>query len=266
MKLIDTHTHLYDKAFDDDRDDVLRRASEAGVVKMMCPTIDSQYHERLFNLCRDYPLRCFPMMGLHPTSVNDNPDWKSELQIVEKYLAAPPVDKFYAIGEVGLDLYWSRDWQKQQEEVFERQVELSLTYSLPLVIHTREAWPQMTEILGKFAGKGLRGIMHSFSGTLDDYNTIRSFGEFMFGVGGPVTYKKSLLPDIVAAIPLSDIVLETDSPYLPPAPYRGKRNESSYVKYICEKVAEIKVLTPEEVAAVTTANAVKMFGLDDNDI
>ncbi len=262
MKLIDSHTHIYDEAFDTDRDEAVVRARAAGVGLMMCPAVDSGSHERLLGVCAEYPGYCLPMMGLHPTSVNDNPGYLEELSLVEEYLENPPVGKFYAVGEVGLDLYWSKDWLGRQEEVFGRQIELSLGYSLPLVIHTRDAWPEMRAMLGRFAGKGVRGVMHSFSGSLDDYYAIKESGDFLFGIGGPVTYKKSALPEILERIPLSDIVLETDSPYLPPVPYRGKRNESGYLTYICNKVAEIKGLRPEEVAVVTTANAAGMFGID----
>lgn len=262
MRLIDTHTHIYDEAFDADRNETVSRAKAAGVRLMMCPAIDSGSHERLFGVCAEYPGYCLPMMGLHPTSVNDNPDYLAELVLVEEYLKNPPVEKFYAVGEVGLDLYWSKDWLGRQEEVFERQIELSLDYGLPLVIHTRDAWPEMRAMLGRFAGRGVRGVMHSFSGTLDDYHAVKECGDFLFGIGGPATYKKSTLPEILERIPISDIVLETDSPYLPPVPYRGKRNESEYLTYICGKVAEVKGLRPEEVAAVTTANAARMFGLN----
>lgn len=261
MNLTDTHTHLYDEAFDEDRAGAIACAQAAGVGRFMCPAIDSGSHDRLFALCREYPGVCLPMMGLHPTSVNGNPDYRKELELVEKYLQNPPVDKFYAVGEVGLDLYWSKEWLREQEEAFGRQIELSLRYGLPLVIHTRDAWPEMIAALGKFAGRGLRGVMHSFSGTMEDYRTIKGFGDFMFGIGGPVTYKKSALAEIVEQIPLGDIVLETDSPYLPPVPYRGKRNESAYIAYICDKVAGIKGVLPAEVAQVTTANAERMFGL-----
>lgn len=262
--IIDTHTHIYDKAFDGDRDQAVERARAAGVRFMMCPAIDSGSHGRLFDLCRRHEGVCLPMMGLHPTSVNDNPAWREELALVEKYLASPPAGlKFHAVGEVGLDLYWSREWRKEQEEAFARQIELSLHYGSPLVIHTRDAWPQMTEMLSRYADRGLRGVMHSFSGTAEDYLAIKGFGDFMFGIGGPVTYRNSALPDIVRLMPMEDILLETDSPYLPPVPYRGKRNESSYLVNICDRVAEIKELDPAEVAAATTANAGRMFGLPD---
>ena len=184
------------------------------------------------------------------------------MELVGRYLAGPPEGlRFYAVGEVGMDLYWSKEWQREQEEVFARQVEMSLEYGLPLVIHTREAWPQMREILGRYAGAGLKGVMHSFSGTLEDYYAIKGMGNFVFGIGGPVTYKKSGLADILTQISLEDIVLETDSPYLPPVPCRGKRNESAYVALVCEKVAGIKGMPPEEVAAITSSNARKMFML-----
>lgn len=260
--IIDTHTHIYDEAFDTDRDETVARALSAGVAKMMCPAIDSGSHDRLFRLCGEYPDICLPMMGLHPTSVNDNPSWRDELSLVESYLVRPPEGiKFYAVGEIGLDLYWSQEWLREQLEVFSRQIELSIEYELPVVVHTRDAWPQMCEVFKGYAGQGLRGVMHSFSGTWDDYETIKGCGDFLFGIGGPVTYKKSGLPELVAHIPLEDLVLETDSPYLPPVPYRGKRNESSYIGLVCRKVAEIKGFTEVEVADITTTNVLRMFGI-----
>lgn len=260
MLLTDTHSHIYDEAFSSDREEAIQRALDAGVVRMLLPAIDSESHEAMFEVCGKHPAICLPMMGLHPTSVNDNPAWRDELALVEEYLAHPPVERFYAIGEVGLDLHWSNDFLQEQTEAFERQIELSLEYNLPLVIHTRDAWPEMTDVLGKFAGRGIRGIMHSFSGTVKDYETIRRTGDFVFGMGGPVTYKKSTLPETVARMDIAHIVLETDCPYLPPAPFRGKRNESSYVTYVCEKVAEATGRTPEEIAEITTANARRVFG------
>lgn len=259
--LTDTHSHIYDDAFDTDRAEAIKRAQEAGIGRMLLPAIDSGSHEAMLNVCREYPGVCLPMMGLHPTSVNGNPAWRKELGLVEKYLANPPAGRFYAIGEVGLDLYWSRDFLNEQTEAFERQIELSLEYGLPLVIHTRDAWPEMLAALGKYKGCGICGVMHSFSGTFGDYLSILGTGDFMFGIGGPVTYKKSALPDAVAQMDISHIVLETDCPYLPPVPFRGKRNESSYLTYICGKVAEIKGISPEETADITTANANRMFGI-----
>ncbi|MDY3978572.1 MAG: TatD family hydrolase [Tidjanibacter sp.] len=261
MMLIDTHTHLYDEAFDNDRNEVFGRAREAGVGRFIFPAIDSQSDEALFSTCRQHP-ECLPLMGLHPTSVNDNPQWREELKRVETYLKKPPVDRFYGIGEVGLDLYWSEEWRREQTEVFDCQVELSLRYDLPLVIHTRSAWAEMIEILERYRGSGLRGVMHAFADTAESYQRVKSCGDFLFGIGGVVTYKKSTLPEVVRSIPLSDIVLETDSPYLPPVPFRGRRNESAFLSYICNAVAAIKEVQPDEVAAQTTINACRMFGIE----
>lgn len=261
MKLIDTHTHPFDGAFDDDRSEAVERALEAGVCRMMCPAIDSASHEALFRLCDAWPEVCLPLMGLHPTSVNDIPDWLHELEIVERYLCGGTGRRFYGVGEVGLDFYWSRDRQREQTEAFVRQVELSLRCGLPLVIHTRDAWPEMTDVLRGFRGRSLRGIMHAFSGTWEDYEAVRACGDFLFGIGGVVTYKKSTLPETVARIPLDELVLETDAPYLPPVPFRGKRNEPAYIAFVCDKVAAVRGIAPEEVAAATTANACRMFGI-----
>ncbi len=264
MILIDTHTHLYVEEFDGDRDEAVARALDAGVRAMMCPAIDSSTLGRMMELCRRYPDSCFPMAGLHPTSINDNPHWRKELSEVEELLSRWPAGTFRAVGEVGLDFYWSQKWRGEQEKAFARHIELSLMYGLPLVIHTREAWPEMIAMLRRFRGGGsLRGVMHAFGGTEQEYLAVKECGNFLFGIGGPVTYKKSAVKDAAAFVPLADMVLETDSPYLTPAPMRGKRNESAYLKYICDEVARIKGLTPEEVASVTTANAAAMFGLSE---
>jgi TatD DNase family protein len=263
MTLIDTHSHIYDEAFDGDRDAVVARAVEAGVGIIMLPAIDSESHEALFDTCRRYAAVCRPMMGLHPTSVNDNPNYMRELELVERYLAEPPagIGRFYAIGEVGLDYYWSGEWKREQEQVFRRQIELSLQYALPLVIHTRSAWDEMVGVLAEYGGRGLRGVMHSFSGEYRHYEQIRAIGDFRFGIGGPLTYKNSTLPEVVARMNPRDIVLETDSPYLPPVPYRGKRNESAYITLVCNRLAELLSLTPSETASLTTRNAQDVFGV-----
>lgn len=201
------------------------------------------------------------MMGLHPTSINDNPRFRDDLEQVARYLASPPEGiRFCGVGEVGLDLYWSRDFLAEQQEALRFQAELSLQYGLPLVIHTRDAWDEMCELLETFRGRGLRGVMHSFCGTAAHYRRIKAAGDFLLGIGGTVTYKKSELPATLREIPLSDLVLETDSPYLPPVPYRGKRNESAYVTLVAAKLAELYGATPDEVAAVTTRSALRMFG------
>lgn len=261
--MIDTHAHIFSEEFDGDIDEVMARAEQAGVSHMICPAIDSATHDRLLRLVRSYPGQCLPLIGLHPTSVNGNPAWRNELAIVENYLASPPERvRWHGVGEVGMDLYWSKDYKEEQEEAFVRQIELSLKYSLPLSVHVRDAWKETKEILRRFAGKGVKGVMHAFSGTTGDYDELKVYGDFMFGIGGVITYKKSSLPEVAVHIPLSDMVLETDSPYLPPVPFRGKRNESAYLPFICNKIAEIKGITPEEAALRTTQNAAAMFGIE----
>lgn len=259
MELIDTHTHPFDEAFDGDREQMIERARRAGVSKMMCPAIDSSTHARLFALCDSYPDLCLPMMGLHPTSINDNPAWRDELATVESYLNGETGRRFYAVGEVGLDLHWSREWFREQEEAFVRQAEAALGLGLPLVVHTRDAWKEMIAVLQRFRGMGLRGIMHAFSGTREDYRAVKECGDFLFGIGGVVTYRNSSVADVVKEMPLEDVVLETDSPYLTPVPFRGKRNETAYIEYVCSRVAALKGLSPGEIARVTTHNARQMF-------
>lgn len=261
MFLIDTHSHLYEPEFDADREEALARAVDAGVGKLLLPAIDSQSHERLFDLCRRHPDRCFPMMGLHPTSVNDNPHWREELHLVERLLKNPPegIAPFCAVGEIGLDFYWSSDFRDEQTEAFRCQCRLAVELGLPVAVHTRNAWPEMIAIIEEFRGSGLRGVFHAFSEDAATYKRLKSCGDFLFGIGGVVTFKKSRLADTVREMDLADLVLETDCPYLTPAPHRGERNESAYVEHICAKVAEIKELPPQQVAAATSANAERMF-------
>lgn len=263
MKLIDTHTHLYEPEFDLDREEVLARAAASGVERMLLPAIDSASHERLFSLCRSHPDRCIPMMGLHPTSINGSPRWRDELALVEAWLQSPPagIGRFCAVGEIGLDLYWSQEYCAEQTEAFRRQIDLSLQYRLPIAVHVRDAWPQTVDLLSEYRGRGVRGILHAYSDGIETYRELKACGEFLFGIGGVVTFKKSRLAEVVRQMELEDIVLETDSPYLTPAPHRGRRNESAFVRYVCEKVAELKGLAPEAVARATTANAERLFGL-----
>lgn len=264
MNLIDTHSHLYGPEFDEDREEALARAAGAGVGRLLLPAIDSESHDRLFDLCRLHPQRCVPMIGLHPTSVNDNPRWQEELELVEQLLAAPPegIPSFCAIGEIGLDFYWSRDFREQQTKAFRRQIELALRYDLPIAVHTRNAWPETVALMREYAGRGLRGVFHAYSDTLETYRELRSLGDFRFGIGGVVTFKKSLLAAIVPEMELDDLVLETDCPYLTPAPHRGERNESAYVRFVCNEVARLKGLRPDEVADATTASAERLFRLN----
>ena len=210
------------------------------------------------------------MMGLHPTSVNDNPHWREELALVESYLCSPPegVGRFCAVGEIGLDYYWDDRFKAEQLEAFTKQCRLAATYDLPVAIHTRAAWEDMcrtVETETKAAcekGLRLRGVFHAFAEDADTYRQLKECGDFLFGIGGVVTFKKSRLADTVREMELDDLVLETDCPYLTPVPYRGQRNESGYIPYICNKIAALKGTTPEEVAAATTRNARRMFGFD----
>ena len=268
MKLIDTHSHLYEPEFDDDREAAVARAREAGVAALLLPAIDTASDRRLFDLCRSHPEYCFPMIGLHPTSVNDNPAWREELARVERYLLDPPAGiRFCAIGEIGLDYYWSDAFVAQQTEAFVAQLRLAARFDLPVAIHTRAAWDDMCRIIGEEAtaaaeaGRRLRGVFHAFSEDAVTYRKLKACGDFAFGIGGVVTFRKSKLADTVREMELDDIVLETDCPYLTPAPHRGERNESAYVRFVCEKVAELKGLPPGEVAAATTANAKRIFGI-----
>lgn len=261
--LIDTHSHIYDEAFDGDRKEVVERAIAEGVERIILPAIDGESDERLFDMCREYGNYVVPLMGLHPTSVNDNPRWREEIAKVERLLANPPegIARFYGVGEIGLDLYWSRDWQTEQTEAFRAQVELALKYDLPIVVHTRDAWAEMADIIEEYRESGLRGIFHAFSSDVAMYKRLRECGDFVFGIGGVVTFKKSALAEVVKEMQLEDLVVETDSPYLTPTPHRGSRNESSYVRFVAQKIAELKEIDYELVAATTTANAKRIFRL-----
>ena len=255
--MIDTHSHIYCEEFDTDRAEVIAHAREAGVEAFLLPAIDSESHERLLAVASEQADH-YPMMGLHPTSVADAENNAREMAIVERLLASPD-HHFVAVGEVGIDLYWSTEHRAEQMDIFARQVELSLRHDLPLAIHVRNAWDEVLEVLDGYRSRGVRGVFHAFAAEPEVYSKAREMGDMLFGIGGVVTYKKSILPESVAQMGLEEMVLETDAPYLPPVPYRGKRNESSYLQYTCAKVAEIKGATAEEVARQTTANARRMF-------
>lgn len=264
--MIDTHSHLYAEEFDADRAECLARARRSGVAELLLPAIDSVSHGRLFALAAAEPEPCRPMMGLHPTSVNDNPRWRDELAEVGRYLSSPPSGiRFCAVGEIGLDYYWSGDFKDEQREAFIAQCRLAARMDLPVAIHTRAAWDDMCEILdaetarASARGERLRGVLHAFSESADVYRRLRACGDFLFGIGGVVTFKKSAVAAAVVEMELEHIVLETDCPYLTPVPHRGERNESAYVSLVCDKVAELKGVALERVAAVTTENARRMF-------
>jgi TatD DNase family protein len=236
---------------------------DEGVELLMLPAIDRESYERMFELVREYPQMARPMMGLHPTSVNENPHWQRDLAQVEAFLQQPPqgIDRFWGVGEIGLDFYWSKDYKEEQIAAFEAQVEMAIKYDLPIVVHTRDAWAEMCEVMEKFAGRGVRGVFHAFSDDVDSYQKLKKCGDFLFGVGGVVTFKKSKLAEVVKQMDLTDIILETDCPYLTPVPHRGERNESSYVRFICAKIAELKDVDYQLVADQTTANAKRIFKL-----
>lgn len=254
MQIVDTHCHLYGNSFLSDIDAVIARAEAEGVQQFYLPAIDSETHQAMIDLEARFPGKCIAMMGLHPCSVRE--DYKKELATVEEWLGKR---QFAAVGEIGLDYYWDRSWDPQQAEAFHRQIELALQYKLPIVIHSRESMEECIAIVREHQKGALGGIFHCFTGTADQARRIIDAGLYL-GIGGVLTYKKSPLPEALAEIPLEAMVLETDAPYLPPVPFRGKRNESSYLKYIIEKLAEVKGVTKEEVAKITTANAQKIFG------
>lgn len=253
MILIDTHTHLYDERLITDEHQITR-AIDAGVTKMYMPNCDRNTIDGMLYLADRWADNCLPMMGLHPCYVKDN--YLEELDIVKEWLAKR---KFHAVGEIGLDYYWDVSWKKQQAEAFETQIDLALQYDLPIVIHSRESTRDCIDIVRKKQNGKLKGIFHCFSGSQEEADDIVSLG-FYLGIGGVVTYTKGNLPEIVRHTPLQHIVLETDAPYLAPVPHRGKRNESAYIPVIAERVAAIKGINVEEVAAVTTANAQAIFG------
>ena len=256
MFLVDTHTHIYSEEFDNDRNAVVERAVGKGVNSLFLPAIDSQWHERMLSLSVEYPQRCFPMMGLHPTSVKEN--FMDELAIVSAYLANPTM-KFWAIGEVGIDLYWDKTFEAQQRVAFGLQLDLAVEYNLPVVIHTRNSMDIALGILAERNDNRLRGVFHCFSGNTAQAQQATGLG-FMLGIGGVVTYKNSGLQAVVENTGLEHLLLETDAPWLTPVPHRGKRNEPSYIPLIAQKIAEIKKVSVEEIAASTTGNAERLFG------
>ncbi|WP_322932764.1 TatD family hydrolase [Bacteroides sp. CG01] len=255
--LVDSHSHLFWEEFSDDLPQVMQRAHDAGVTHIFMPNIDSTTIGPLLSVCNTYKGFCFPMMGLHPTSVNES--YEKELDIVARQLA--PFNEYVAIGEIGLDLYWDKTFLKEQLIVFEKQIEWALEYHLPIVVHCREAFDYIYKVLEPYKKSGLKGIFHSFTGTSEEAARLLEFPDFMLGINGVVTFKKSHLADVLKGIPLTRIVLETDSPYLTPAPNRGKRNESAYIKDTLIKVAEAYEKMPERVAEATSENALKVFGM-----
>ena len=259
--MIDTHPHIYAEEFDADRAEALQRAWDAGVERLILPDIDSQSRGRMLDLAKEHPERCLPTVGLHPTSVNDNPCWQEELDMVERLLREPPM-RLYAVGEIGLDLYWSSDFYAMQREVLHAQIEMALAYNLPLIIHTRSAYKEMLDAIATYRGRGLRGVFHAYADGVDTARRLASLGDFVFGIGGVVTFKNSGLDRVVSELPTELLLLETDCPYLTPVPHRGKRNESSYVAFVRDKIAELHGISAERVAEITTTTAKQIFSIE----
>ena len=255
MNIIDTHTHLYLKQFKVDIDDVIARAKQNGVKKFILPAIDSSHYDSMHNLKNKYPDEIYLMSGLHPTDVKEN--YKDELDFVVNTLKT---NNYVAIGEIGIDLYWDKTFLKQQQEAFEFQIRLAVKHDLPIVIHCRQAFDEIFEILDKENCDKLRGIFHCFTGTLEQAQRAIDLG-FVLGIGGVVTFKNGRIDKFLHKIDLKNIVLETDSPYLAPVPFRGKRNESSYIIYVLEKLSEIYGISKEKIAEITSKNAEKVFRL-----
>lgn len=253
MQFIDTHAHIYSGQFQNDREAMLVRAFDAGVKKILMPNVDSESIEGMLALERDYSNECFPMMGLHPCSVNQN--FEQELKIVENWLSRR---KFIAVGEIGIDLYWDKTFLEQQKEAFIIQADWAKKYHLPLVIHSRESMKEVISLLEGLADESLFGVLHCFTGTLEDAQRLISMN-FKLGIGGVVTYKNGGLDPVIREVGLEHLVLETDSPYLAPVPHRGRRNETSYIPIIAQKIADIKGISLEEVAEKTSENAIQLF-------
>lgn len=255
MTITDTHTHLYSEDFNEDRAEVIQRAIDKNVKRFFIPAIDSETTQAMYDLEKQFPDHIFLMMGLHPTSVSKT--LEQELKHIEEELAKR---KFYAIGEIGIDLYWDKSFFEAQRKAFKHQIQLAKKYKLPIVIHCREAFDEVFEVLEEEKGEDLHGIFHCFTGTKSQAEQAISYN-MKLGIGGVVTFKNGKIDQFMNEIDLKHIVLETDSPYLAPKPYRGKRNESSYVMKVAEKLSELYDVSLEEIAKQTTQNSKDVFGI-----
>ena len=255
MRFIDTHAHLYDEAFASEEDAAIERAISSGVDRIVFPDIDSQTRDIMFAIADRHQGSVFPCLGLHPTSVGK--DWEKEMAAIEGYLSR----KIYAIGEIGMDCYWSKDFIRVQQEVLRIQLELADKLNLPVIIHSRESTELIINVLKECRHLNLKGVFHAYSGSIETFRELQKLGEWYIGIGGVLTYKKASIAETVREIPLDRILLETDSPYLTPVPFRGKRNESSYIPHIATRLSELTGKSMEEVAQTTTSNAEKLFGI-----
>lgn len=254
MMILDTHSHIYDECFDDDIDLVIERAQEAGVCNILLPNIDVESITRTNDLAKRYKDYCLPMMGLHPCSVTKN--WEQDLDTIKKQFS---LHKYIAVGEIGIDLHWDKTLIEEQKDAFMEQLKWSIEYDLPVSMHTREAIPESIECIKNVGSDHLRGVFHSFGGNEEELKNILDLKNFYIGINGTVTYKNATLPAILENTDLSHLIIETDAPYLPPVPYRGKRNEPSYTAYIVKKLAEIYNTSPEDIAHQTTVNAKRLY-------
>ncbi len=254
MNFIDTHTHLFSEQFDDDRHEMVQKAIESGISKMLLPNIDLASIEKMHALVADFPAQCYPMMGLHPCSVTAN--WAEDLTVIKKWLDN---GNYCAVGEIGMDLYWDKSTLLYQQQAFTQQVMWAKEKKLPVAIHVRDAFDETFELLDELNDDNLTGVFHCFTGTAAQAERVLSYGGFKLGVGGVVTFKNAGVDKTLATIGLEHLILETDSPYLAPTPHRGKRNESAYIPLIASKLADVKGIKIEEVAEITTQNALALF-------
>ena len=257
--MIDTHTHLFVEEFSEDLPSVIQRAKEAGVECVFMPNIDDESLEDMLEVCAQYPEYCYPMLGFHPTSVDAFS--MEKVQRMKKLLV--PGHPYIAIGEVGLDLYWDKTYLREQQMVLKEQIQWAMEWELPLVIHCREAFPELFDMLKPYKKTGLKGVFHSFTGTIDEAQEALEYDNFVLGINGVVTFKKSTLPEVLKQVPLERLVLETDSPYLAPVPFRGKRNESAFVEKVADKLADIYGISTGEICSITSKNALKVFDISD---
>ena len=262
MEWIDTHCHLDGEEFDDDREAVMQQAREAGVCKIFLPAIDLATSQRILQLCSQHPDYLYPMVGLHPEEVRA--DWQQQLAAIHNLLSSllSPLSSPIAIGEIGLDFYWSREFEHEQQEAFEQQVCWSVETQLPLMIHCRKAQNELVNIIKRYARELPGGVFHCFTGNAQEAEQLLQFDRFVLGIGGVLTFKKSHLPEVLPnVVPLDRLVLETDAPYMAPVPMRGKRNEPAFTRYVLQRLAESYGVSEEEVAAKTNANVARVFRL-----
>lgn len=263
MVYIDTHAHLSDEQYTNDIADVILRSRDAGVANILMPDVGIEGRDELLALCERYKGYLRPMVGVHPLTLNsDEVDWRQEVDEVERLLTEMPKGYFCAIGEIGLDYHYTTDYKEEQKLAFLALCELALRFDMPINIHTRDAWGDMCDLLEPFKGRSLRGVSHAFCDTEESYRRIAACGDFLFSIGGVVTFKKSQVAAVVPHIALDRLVLETDAPYLTPAPHRGTRNDSTRLNLICQKIAELKAIHPAELARITTENARRIFALE----